>query len=111
MNINFKAVLRELENIESYIANCDFETACKMLNGYNNYGDLFDFAWEKDGADFIATIHNHDGKPVIEDDSFIELYENYNDDLPVLELSRDEIREQVERLGLNEEDDDDNDNQ
>lgn len=104
MNINFKAVLCELENIESYIADCDFETACKMLNGYNNYGDLFDFAWEKDGADFIATIHNHDGKPVIEEDSFIELYENYNDDLPVLELSRDEIREQVERLGLDEED-------
>lgn len=104
MNINFKAVLHELENIESYIADCDFETACKMLNGYNNYGDLFDFAWEKDGADFIATIHNHDGKPVIEEDSFIELYENYNDDLPVLELSRDEIREQVERLGLDEED-------
>ena len=106
MNINFRAVLRELGNIESYIADCDFETACKMLNGYNNYGDLFDFAWEKDGADFIATIHNHDGKPVIEDDSFIELYENYNDDLPVLEMSRDEIREQVERLGLDEEDDD-----
>ena len=106
MNINFKAVLRELDNIEKYIADCDFETACKMLNGYNNYGDLFDFAWEKDGADFIATIHNHDGKPVIEDDSFIELYENYNDDLPVLDLSREEIREQVERLGLDEEDHD-----
>ena len=107
MNIDFKAVLRELENIEKYIAGCDFETACKMLNGYNNYGDLFDFAWEKDGADFVATIHNHNGKPVIEDDDYIELYENYNDDLPVLDLSRDEIREQVERLGLDEEDDND----
>ena len=106
MNINFKAVLRELENIESYIADCDFETACKMLNGYNNYGDLFDFAWEKDGADFVATVHNHNGKPVIEDDDYIELYENYNDDLPVLDLSREEIREQVERLGLDEEDHD-----
>ena len=106
MNINFKAVLRELENIESYIADCDFETACKMLNGYNNYGDLFDFAWEKDGADFVATVHNHNGKPVIEDDDYIELYENYNDDLPVLDLSREEIREQVERFGLDEEDHD-----
>lgn len=104
MSVDFKAVLRELENIESYIADCDFETAWKMLNGYNNHGDLFDFAWKNDGADFIATVHNHNGKPVIEDDSFIELYENYNDDLPALELSRDEIREQVERLGLDEED-------
>lgn len=103
--IDFVAILDELDKIEKYIADCDFETACKMLNGYNNDGDLFDFNWadSKNRIDLIITIHNHQGKPVLESDSFIEIYTPDNDDgYPVLSLSRDEIQEQVERLGTNE---------
>lgn len=103
--IDFVAILDELSKIEKYVADSDFETACKMLNGYNNDGDLFDFNWadSKNRIDLIITIHNHQGKPVLESDSFIEIYAPDNDDgYPVLSLSRDEIQEQVERLGTNE---------
>lgn len=101
--IDFVAILDELKKIETYIADCDFETACKMLKGYNNYGDLFDFNWCTNNLDLIITIHNHKGKPVLESDSFIEIYSPENDDgYPVLSLSRDEIQEQIERLGTNE---------
>lgn len=101
--IDFVAILDELSKIEKYVADSDFETACKMLNGYNNDGDLFDFNWGCGGLDLIVTIHNHQGKPVIENTSFIEIYTNDNDDgYPVLSLCRDEIQEQIERLGTNE---------
>ena len=98
--VNFKAILAELEKIENYISDSDFQTACDMLKGWNNDGELFDFAWATEKVDFIATIHNHDVKPVIESGSFLEIYDG--DELPCLTLSRDEIREQVERLGINE---------
>lgn len=98
--VNLKAIKREINKIKKYIKDCDFETACKMLNGYNNDGDLFDFNWcDKNQNDFIATIHNHKGKPVFEKTSFIEIYDMQNDDgYPVLSLCIEEIDEQIERL-------------
>ena len=100
--IDFVAILEELDKIKKYIADCDFETACKMLKGFNNDGDLFDFNWadSKNRVDLIITIHNHQGKPVLEDGSFIEIYAD-DGGCPTLSLSKEEIEEQVERPGTN----------
>lgn len=95
--INFRRIESTLIRIESYIKDCDYATASDMLRGYNDDGTLFDFVFRAEDVDIIATIHNHDNKPVIEDGSFIEIYDN--SDLPVAEMSRTEIREQIERLG------------
>lgn len=95
--IDFRKIEQALTKIESYIADCDYNTAKKMLKGYNDDGTLFDFDFRAEDVDIIATIHNHDNKPVIEDGSFIEIYDD--SDLPVAEMSRAEIKEQIERLG------------
>ena len=94
--IMWKEIEKELKKVENYIQDCSFETACKMLKGWNNDGTLFDFSWATDKVDIIATVNNHDGKPVIEDGSFIEIYDG--DELPSAEMSRAEIQEQIERL-------------
>lgn len=98
--IDFRKIEQALTKIESYIADCDFNTAKEMLKGHNDDGTLFDFDFITTDVDIIATIHNHDNKPVIEDGSFILIFDVSNDsDLPVAEMSRAEIREQIERLG------------
>lgn len=94
----FEIALEKIQYAKEQIKGLTFEQAFELLDGHNKDNNLFDFYLDEitNIQDYlIGTVDNKNGMAVIED---TVLWEYWDGNEEIWEMTEEEIKEQVERL-------------